>query len=479
MNRRSAPRDHNHDAIGDVRGGGKIALMDKRKKLIRRLLWLYFLLVIFEGGIRKWVLPQLATPLLVIRDPICIAAMFLGYKYLVKQAWAWGFVMTGLLAIPLAVGAGHGSLPVALFGARILILHFPLIFLFPAVFDREDVWRFARATLWIAIPMTVLLALQFYLPATHLVNIGVGGDGTSVFGGAAGRHRSSGTFSFTNGVVAFYSFAGALYAGLLACGPRPLPKWTWISGACLVVALPLAISRGIAFQFALTGLFSLVAIGLSPKLLKTLVPAACGLVIIGAIVVQTPFVTPAIEAFQTRWESATRSEGDGAGVSGVLENRVLGYAILGAVELADTTPVLGHGIGMGTNVGAKMLTNKRGFLIAEGSLATTLGELGPALGLTLIGVRILLALTMLLGSLICLRRGNALPFILASVAMYAMAMGNSGQPTALGFIVLISGMLLASMKLKRFRPSKNSKRVRREYRRSLYVNHNSSPATLS
>lgn len=38
----------------------------------RMAIWIYLFLLIFEGAIRKWVLPQLATPLLLVRDPIVI-----------------------------------------------------------------------------------------------------------------------------------------------------------------------------------------------------------------------------------------------------------------------------------------------------------------------------------------------------------------------------------------------------------------------
>ena len=39
---------------------------------IKIAIWLYFFLWIFEGALRKWVLPSLATPLLIVRDPIAI-----------------------------------------------------------------------------------------------------------------------------------------------------------------------------------------------------------------------------------------------------------------------------------------------------------------------------------------------------------------------------------------------------------------------
>ena len=261
--------------------------MDAKRQLLRKLLWLYFFLVIFEGALRKWVVPGMATPLLVVRDPVCIMALFLGFPYLLKQAWVWGFVLVGIIAVPMAVAFGHGSMPVAIYGARILLLHFPMIFLFAAVFDRDDVCSFAKVTMLILIPMTVLLAAQFYLPPTHFVNVGIGGEGTSVFDGVAGRHRSSGTFTFTNGLAAFYGLSAALGAAWLVRGARSVPLWFWVSAGCLVLALPLSISRTIAFHYALTILFVFIAVGFSPKLLKTIIPATVGLLLVGLFASQT------------------------------------------------------------------------------------------------------------------------------------------------------------------------------------------------
>ena len=43
-------------------------------------------------------------------------------------------------------------------------------------------------------------------------------------------------------------------------------------------------------------------------------------------------------------------------------------------------PLFGLGVGIGTNVGAKLLTGERAFLVAEGTFGATLGEFGPVLG---------------------------------------------------------------------------------------------------
>jgi hypothetical protein len=46
---------------------------------LRWLIWTYFWLLIFEGALRKWALPSLANPLLVIRDPVLLAIYGLAF----------------------------------------------------------------------------------------------------------------------------------------------------------------------------------------------------------------------------------------------------------------------------------------------------------------------------------------------------------------------------------------------------------------
>src|SRR2546423_7142317 len=49
--------------------------VDDRSKIFRQirfLIWTYLVLLIFEGALRKWVVPQLSNPILLIRDPVAI-----------------------------------------------------------------------------------------------------------------------------------------------------------------------------------------------------------------------------------------------------------------------------------------------------------------------------------------------------------------------------------------------------------------------
>jgi hypothetical protein len=419
--------------------------MSTRRK-IQLLLWTYFWLVIVEGAIRKWVLPGLSTPLLLIREPIALAAFMLGWPYLTRRPWAgwiglfWGIGAIGLF---LAVSVGHRDIPTALFGARILWFHLPLIFLFAAVFTRDDVITFAKTIAFVAIPMALLIAMQYSLPQSHFVNVAPGGEEGGGFSGALGKFRPPGTFSFTNGLSEFYGLAAACVLALVVSGPRPLPKWIWLSAASLIVALPVSISRTLLFKYVLVMVSTLAASALSGRNMKNFVVGGLVLSVVSLAATRLPVVQDAQKAFAARWEMATEVEGEGEGVQGVLQRRVGGSTVIAVGEAFDA-PLLGYGIGLGTNFGAMRVAGKKAFLVAEGAWPSTIGELGPILGLILLGLRVFLAVLLLRLAVVQAKRANALPLIIGGYALVMVVMGGTAQPTELGFVVLGAGLMLAA-----------------------------------
>src|SRR5438876_12262329 len=47
---------------------------------IRRLIYVYLFLLIIEGALRKWIVPQFSNPLLLVRDPVVLAIYFLAWR---------------------------------------------------------------------------------------------------------------------------------------------------------------------------------------------------------------------------------------------------------------------------------------------------------------------------------------------------------------------------------------------------------------
>ena len=411
--------------------------------ILKRGIWLYFFLLIFEGALRKWFLPGLSTPLLIVRDPIALWLIFKSAKngLLPSNRYMIGMVFIGLIGIFTAIFLGHGNLVVALYGARILLIQFPLIFVIGNIFNHKDVENMGKALLLISIPMVVLVAIQFYSPQSAWVNRGIGGDENGAgFSGAMGFFRPPGTFSFTNGNALFFAFVARfiLYFWL---SPKKINRIVLIAATFgLIVAIPLSISRGLFFSIAIAVFFALFAMLRKPQLIgQAILICGMGFLSLG-VLSKAKFFNTSTEAFKSRFESANKTEG---GVSGVINGRVLG-GMSGALTGSSRIPFFGFGLGMGTNAGAMLLTGADGFLISEEEWGRLIGELGPLLGISIILIRISLTLKMGLIAFRKLNSGDLLPWMLLSFGVLLIPEGQWSQPTSLGFSTLIGGLIIAS-----------------------------------
>ena len=413
---------------------------------LKRLIWTYYIFLIFEGALRKWVLPELATPLLIVRDPIALFIVVLTWRrgLLPVTPYLFGMVIIGIAALVTATLFGHGNPLVALFGARILLLHYPLIFAIGRIFTREDVVKMGRVTLWLAIPISLLLVLQFYSPQSAWVNRGVGGNMEGVgFSGAMGFFRPSSTFSFTNGTTLFYGFAAAFTIFFWLNRKSINGLILVFATIAVLLAIPFSISRSLFFGVGVSLLFVLFAISRKPKYLAYIIPAALGTVLLITLLNQTSFFSKATEVFTARFELASESEG---GLEGVLLDRYLG-SLFAAVTKASDFPFFGYGLGLGTNVGSMLTKGEVIYLISEDEWGRLIGELGPLMGLLVILIRVGLSVKISFAAYAKVVKGDLLPWILLSFGLLVIPQGQWGQPTTLGFGCLIGGLMLASLRV--------------------------------
>lgn len=410
------------------------------------MIWLYFFLLLFEGSLRKWVVPGLSTPLLIIRDPVALYGIFLAFKYKLFKSNVHLSVLSflTLVAFMATLALGHGNLMVALFGARIILIHFTFIFVIAEIFTKEDVIKMGKMMLLISLPMIILIGLQFYSPQSAWVNRGIGGsmEGGG-FSGAQGYFRPPGTFSFTVGNVQFWS--------LLACfifyfwfNPDKINKLLLIASTfALVASIPLSISRGLLFQIILSFMFTMIAVSGKPKYVSKLLM----ILVFGAMIIlilkDTSFFMTATGAFTERFETANEAEG---GLESMFLDRFLG-GLISAFTDTDNMPFFGLGIGMGTNVGAQLLYgSSQKFLIAEGEWGKIVGELGPLIGVIVIFVRSHFTFKTLSDSLSAMRKGEILPWMIMSYAFLILLQGQWSQPTSAGFAVIMGGLILAALR---------------------------------
>ena len=199
---------------------------DENYGLIKKLIWLYFLLLLFEGALRKWFLPGLSQGLLIVRDPIVLWIYYLCYsqgtfpssnKYIVKIA-QWTLLATALSII---INQAHPA--TIAYGARTNLLHFPLLFIMGKVLTHKDIINFGKAFLVLALPMTWIVAQQFQADRFDIMNVASGGTGHQMMT-SGDKVRASGTFSFISGIVFYYCFAVAfIIYGFL--NKNTFPKW--------------------------------------------------------------------------------------------------------------------------------------------------------------------------------------------------------------------------------------------------------------
>jgi hypothetical protein len=413
---------------------------ERQTRLIRNLIWLYIILWLVEGGLRRWFLPGLATPLLLIRDPLVVVIYFSAVSKNLFPANGfilWGAVLA-FLTFANAIAMGHGNPMVALYGVRCDFLHVPLIFIMGRVLRQKDLMTLAKVAVWMTIPYTALLVAQFYAPQDAWVNRGVGGslEGAG-FSGALDRFRPPGTFSFITGPAALYPlFAACWFVLILA---RKLPIWQMISsGVAILVAIPVSVSRSLFLSVVLVAIAGIGALLVGGRFsARVAFQVALAAIILPMLALQLPAFKDGMEAFGARWESATT---DGGGFQESIVDRTY-EGLFGAFHGVRAS---GLGTGFSTNIGQKLITQDVGFGASEGEWGRLLYDNGFILGSLLVGYRVALAGAIVLASFRAWQRRSPQGLVFASAAFMLVLNGQWGQATSLGAAVIAGGLALAA-----------------------------------
>ena len=410
---------------------------DSTASRIKQLIWLYFWLLIFEGVLRKWLLPSLSTPLLIIRDPMVLLIYYLAYQS--QKMPRSGFILwilgLGFLDL-LASFAGQGNLKVTLYGLRTDFLHLPLIFLMGEVLTLADVKKIGKWVLLLSVPMALLAFEQFRSSPDARINAGAGGEiGAQLFA-ASGKIRPAGTFSFVNGMVCFLDFVAAF---VLFDFLQKKQYSRWIAyPALLALGLSLGVSgsRSAVLTVSLVLASAVVACLFQGRFFSSALKPVLAIYAVFLVLSFSPIFK---EGLLVQHERFT---GSGGFREGILDRFVSDLSL--GFQAASVAPVLGFGLGIGTNAGAGIMTGARNFLLAEGEWARVVMESGPLLGFAFIGLRLAILIYLLRQSIRALNRGILLPSLFFGVVGVDWLTGQFSQPTAMGFLVFGSGLCLAA-----------------------------------
>ncbi|MGY4396593.1 O-antigen ligase [Sphingomonas sp. UYAg733] len=318
----------------------------------------------FEGAVRKWVLPGFQSQLLLVKDFVLLFA-YLGYFISARSSEDLGPKSGTLLFLLLLeavycaiqlVNPNSPSSLLSLFGLKNYLIYLPLAFIIPDIIkDRLQLRKIMISTCYLAVPIALLGLYQFSQPPTSWVNQYVSHEEgveavVSLFGEQGegdfklGRARTSSTFSYIGGFMTFLLLAVPLATSLLLAS---IPKRRTL----LIVTAALALSIGGAATtgartpmvvFAFAGPLLLLIGGWKGLLpFQTALRFAVGLAIVGVATV-TIFGT-AFSALEYR-----------ANNSDSAINR-LATPITEAADAFETSPLIGTGIGSNSNAAMSLI----------------------------------------------------------------------------------------------------------------------------
>ncbi len=458
----AAPRRAASRAPGALVHAQPHAQTERARRRVVALVFLIYLLVIAEGSLRKWVLPQFGLYIFFIRDPFLLLAYLLATRHALWPRESVFFnisLLMGGLGLLLAVlqaatgGFSETRLLLAVYGWRNYFLYVPLAFLVGAQFRASDLLRLFKLTLALAVPIALLVAAQFFSPQGAAINVGSAVEEELQFRGVglnAEHTRPMGPFSSVAGQQQFVTTACAIVLAFFIAPKairRPSFAFLVVAAGGVLTCVALGGSRGTVLQCGLSLVFAL-AVGLlgrgaALKGRALLWPLALG----SAAIMLYPVLFPeGFAAFSERWEVAHRLE------SRSFDGAVFGRALFGLIDfvrLIEAVPTLGYGLGYGGNASNTLHATVDGVLpssLAETDFARHMVDLGPLFGIGYIVFR--LALVGWLAALVLRstrRAADPMPMLLLSYVAYVVVLGQiTGQGAINLYGWLFTGLLIAA-----------------------------------
>lgn len=420
-------------------------------RIVIKLIFVVYWLLLFEGILRKWLLPMLQKPLFFIRDPFVLVIYFLAFRYGLWPKHSPMFTTSLILAflsfllMLLQIPVNDLSPLVGLYGWRNYFLYLPLAFIIGTHFKAADLRLLVKRTLLTAIPIACLTAIQFKSAPSSVVNKTLADAAPLMV--TEEIVRSTGTFTSTVGHNLYIS---SLLLMLFAVWIRPkqerpfrAPVLFLVTG-CAVAVLAFAGSRSALILAMFDGVLALLSCLLlhkdSRNDLRLRGIAIMSVVLVSAVTLYLTVFNSAYEAMKERQSLAVQSEGSTAG---------RGLRIITDVfDVLPSCDLIGRGIGLGTGGGAQLATGTSTLLLAENEWPRIVMECG-VWGLLYVVFRITLVFWLLIGAIKATMRANdVLPFMLWGFVCPTLLIGQiTLQGTANGYAWLFLGFSLAANQL--------------------------------
>ena len=339
--------------VTQSRGGSVIA------RTTRLWLLVFLFLLIYDGSLRKWILPGAEQLVFIAKDVLLLGLLIYALSQrhdkinasiqpeskalFTLYAW-WVLLEVANINLP--------NILVGIWGLKAHLLYASLIILIPLTFSNLDdlLRRLARAYPWIVVPVCTLAFAQLTAGTDSVINRQVtGGAEMIAHFGVAGLVRVTGTFSYISGMTAFVQLVAVLGIGLFLGGARS--KSFLLGLGFSIAALPATGSRSVIAVVVVSAVMMLFAAwGSRLTSASVALRVIASIVVFGAISLQAQ--DAAWVALQERSQSAGETKGDSERVFTAFTN---------AFDKFDAAGILGFGSGATNNGAVGLVSNVRPF----------------------------------------------------------------------------------------------------------------------
>ena len=147
------------------------------KETLKKIIIFFYIYMIIEGMLRKWLLPFLNQEIYFVKDFFLIFIYFYAYKYNFLFKKKISIFLVFLITTSLffgSIGYSFNKLDILSFilGSRSYWLFAPLLLVIIHLFSFEDIKKFVCINLYFIFPYYILVILQSYFPPDVFINSG-------------------------------------------------------------------------------------------------------------------------------------------------------------------------------------------------------------------------------------------------------------------------------------------------------------------
>lgn len=222
-------------------------------------------ILIIEGALRKWFLPQAKDFLFFLKDLVLLGAyirFFISKKnlknifklnqtinILLVYTFIWGIIQ----AVNPKLCDLNECLIIGTLGLKNYFFYIPLIWMMPKLFrTHQELYSFLRFYLLLSIPVGILGIVQFSSPLNSPINRYV--EETEYIAGYLGRARITGTFSYIGTYMQYLNVSFSLLLPFLSLEKHKTWRLLLIAAFVLIVANSFMTgSRTVVFSILLIG----------------------------------------------------------------------------------------------------------------------------------------------------------------------------------------------------------------------------------